>query len=80
MTRRRLFFVSGKYLDKIGRDRNSTARLFGYGHTTDYLPLTKKSALTFSTARKRRRTLLAWQTRRRAIQGARCMIAFHYGD
>src|SRR5438270_9042432 len=44
--------VSGKYLDKIGRDRNSTVRLFGYGHTTDYLPLDKKDAPTFSIARK----------------------------
>jgi len=44
--------VSGKYLDKIGRDRSKTARLFGYGHTTDYLPLDKKDAPTFSTARK----------------------------
>src|SRR5712691_6459704 len=44
--------VSGKYLDKIGRDRNKTARLLGYGHTTDYLPLDKKDAPTFSIARK----------------------------
>jgi len=44
--------VSGKYLDKIGRDRNSAVRLFGYGHTTDYLPLDKKDAPTFSIARK----------------------------
>jgi acetyl-CoA acetyltransferase len=44
--------VSGKYLDKIGRHRSKTARLLGYGHTTDYLPLDKKDAPTFSTARK----------------------------
>src|SRR5213595_4239837 len=44
--------VSEKYLDKIGRDKNKTVRLFGYGHTTDYLPLDKKDAPTFSTARK----------------------------
>src|SRR6266498_1556047 len=44
--------VSGKYLDKIGRDRSKTARLLGYGHTTDYLPLDKKDAPIFSTARK----------------------------
>src|SRR3954467_5351663 len=44
--------VSGQYLDKIGRDKNKTARLLGYGHTTDYLPLDKKDAPTFSTARK----------------------------
>src|SRR5438034_4459461 len=42
--------VSGKYLDKIGRDKNNTVRLLGYGHTTDYLPLDKKDAPTFSTA------------------------------
>src|SRR6266566_4756515 len=44
--------VSGRYLDKIGRDRSKTARLLGYGHTTDYLPLDKKDAPTFSIARK----------------------------
>src|SRR5205823_8545473 len=44
--------VSGKYLDKIGRDRSKTARLLGYGHTTDYLPLDKKDVPTFSIARK----------------------------
>jgi acetyl-CoA C-acetyltransferase len=31
--------VSGRYLDKIGRDYSKTARLLGYGHTTAYLPL-----------------------------------------
>src|SRR5438270_11207668 len=36
--------VSGRYLDKIGRDRSKTARLLGYGHTTDYLPLDKQDA------------------------------------
>jgi hypothetical protein len=25
--------VSGRYLDKIGRDKNKTVKLFGYGHT-----------------------------------------------
>ena len=44
--------VSGKYLDKIGRDKNKTPRLLGFGHTTDYLPLDKKDAPTFSIARK----------------------------
>src|SRR5436853_3054060 len=47
-----LVLVSGRYLDKIGRDRSKTARLLGYGHTTDYLPLDKKDAPTFSIARK----------------------------
>src|SRR5260370_36862405 len=44
--------VSGRYLDKIGRDKNKTVRLFGYGHTTDYLPLDKNDEPTFSIARK----------------------------
>ncbi len=44
--------VSGRYLEKIGRDRKKTARLLGFGHTTDYLPLDKKDAPTFSIARK----------------------------
>ena len=47
-----VILVSGKYLEKIGRDKNKTARLLGYGHTTDYLPLDQKDAPTFSIARK----------------------------
>ncbi len=44
--------VSGKYLDRIGRDKSKLPRLLGFGHTTDYLALAKKDAPTFSTARK----------------------------
>lgn len=44
--------VSGKYLDRIGRDKSKMARLLGFGHTTDYLALDKKDAPTFSIARK----------------------------
>ncbi|MBA3831785.1 MAG: thiolase domain-containing protein [Chthoniobacterales bacterium] len=44
--------VSGKYLDRIGRDQSKLPRLLGFGHTTDYLALEKKDAPTFSTARK----------------------------
>lgn len=47
-----LVLVSGKYLDRIGRDKAKLPRLLGYGHTTDYLPLEKKDAPTFSTARQ----------------------------
>jgi acetyl-CoA acetyltransferase len=47
-----VLLVSGKYLEKIGRDKNKTPRLLGFGHTTDYLPLDKKDAPTFSIARK----------------------------
>jgi acetyl-CoA acetyltransferase len=47
-----VLLVSGKYLERIGRDKNKTAHLLGFGHTTDYLPLDKKDAPTFSTARK----------------------------
>ncbi|HEX4641151.1 MAG TPA: hypothetical protein VH252_07175 [Chthoniobacterales bacterium] len=47
-----LVLVSGKYLDKIGRDKSKLPRLLGFGHTTDYLALEKKDAPTFSTARK----------------------------
>src|SRR5260370_21742605 len=46
-----VLLVSGKYLDKIGRDRSKIARLLGYGHTTDYLPLDTKHAPTFSIPR-----------------------------
>ena len=47
-----LVLVSGRYLDRIGRDKSKLPRLLGYGHTTDYLALEKKDAPTFSTARK----------------------------
>jgi acetyl-CoA C-acetyltransferase len=47
-----VILVSEKYLEKIGRDKNKTARLLGYGHTTDYLPLDRKDAPTFSIARR----------------------------
>ena len=47
-----LVLVSGKYLDRIGRDKSRLPRLLGFGHTTDYLALEKKDAPTFSTARK----------------------------
>src|SRR5207244_6367124 len=47
-----LVLVSGKYLEKLGRDKKKTPQLLGLGHTTDYLPLDKKDAPTFSIARK----------------------------
>jgi acetyl-CoA acetyltransferase len=47
-----LVLVSGKYMDRIGRDKSKTPRLHGFGHTTDYLALDKKDAPVFSTARK----------------------------
>src|SRR3954469_7453782 len=47
-----IVLVSGKYLDRIGRDKASLPRLLGFGSTTDYLALEKKDAPVFSTARK----------------------------
>jgi acetyl-CoA C-acetyltransferase len=47
-----LILVSGKYLDRIGRDKSKLPRLLGFASTTDYLALEKKDAPTFSTARK----------------------------
>ena len=47
-----LVLVSGKYLDRIGRDKSKLPRLLGFASTTDYLALEKKDAPTFSTARK----------------------------
>src|SRR5207247_9280870 len=47
-----IVLVSGKYLEKIGREKKKTPRLLGFGHATDYLPLDKKDAPTFSIARK----------------------------
>ncbi len=47
-----LVLCSENYLKKIGRDKAGSARLLGFGHTTDYLALEKKDAPTFSTARK----------------------------
>src|SRR3954449_13004847 len=47
-----IMLVSGKYLDRIGRDKSKVPRLLGFGSTTDYLALEKKDVPTFSTARK----------------------------
>ena len=44
--------VSRKFLERLGRDPKQMARLLGFGHSTDYLPLNKKDAPTFSIARK----------------------------
>src|SRR5438309_6395792 len=44
--------VSEKYMDRHGLDRSKYPRMLGFGRTTDYLPLDKKDAPTFSTARK----------------------------
>ena len=54
--------VSGKYLEKIGRDKKKTPRLLGFGHTTDYLPLDKKMRRRFQSRAKRRRKLSGWRT------------------
>ncbi|MGZ5023360.1 MAG: thiolase C-terminal domain-containing protein [Chthoniobacterales bacterium] len=47
-----LVLVSGKYLDRIGRDKSKLPQLLGFGSTTDYLALAKKDAPTFTTATK----------------------------
>src|SRR5256714_4782919 len=47
-----IMLVSGKFIDRIGRDKSKLPRLLGFGSTTDYLALEKKDAPTFSTARK----------------------------
>jgi acetyl-CoA acetyltransferase len=66
-----LVLVSGKYLDRIGRDKSGLPRLLGFGHTTDYLALEKKDAPTFSTARKAAEKAFAMaQLKARDIQGA----------
>jgi acetyl-CoA acetyltransferase len=46
-----LVLCSGSYLEKLGRDKAKTARLLGFGHSTDYLALEKKDAPTFSVAK-----------------------------
>jgi acetyl-CoA acetyltransferase len=47
-----VLLVSGKFMDRLGRDKNQAPRLLGFGSSTDYLPLAEKDAPTFSTARK----------------------------
>jgi acetyl-CoA acetyltransferase len=47
-----LVLVSGKFLDRLGRDKSKLPRMLGFGSATDYLALAKKDAPTFSTARK----------------------------
>ena len=66
-----LVLVSGKYLDRIGRDKSKLPRLLGFGHTTDYLALEKKDAPTFSTARKAAKQAFAMANLRpRDLHGA----------
>jgi acetyl-CoA acetyltransferase len=45
-----LVLCSARFLQKLGR--RAAARLLGYGHTTDYLPLEKKDTPDFPIARK----------------------------
>src|SRR3954449_6473168 len=47
-----LVLVSENFLRNLGRDKATTPRLLGFGHTTDYLALAKKDMPTFSIARK----------------------------
>ena len=66
-----LVLVSGKYLDRIGRDKSKTPRLLGFGHSTDYLALAKKDVPTFSIARKAAQQAFGMaRTTPRDIQGA----------
>ena len=46
-----LVLSSGRYLEKLGRDKAKVPHLLGFGHSTDYLALEKKDAPTFSTAK-----------------------------
>ena len=63
--------VSRRFLDRLGRDKSTTPRLLGFGHTTDYLALEKKDAPTFSTSRKAAQTAFSMANLRpRDIQGA----------
>ena len=45
-----LILCSARFLQKL--PRHAAARLLGYGHTTDYLPLEKKDAPEFAMARR----------------------------
>src|SRR3954447_17279852 len=47
-----IVLVSEKYMHRHGLDKSKYPRLLGFGHATDYLPLDKKDAPTFSIARK----------------------------
>ncbi|MCS7034449.1 MAG: thiolase domain-containing protein [Phycisphaerae bacterium] len=47
-----VLLVSGRFLTKHGKTRRPPVKLLGFGHTTDYLPLDRKDAPTFSVARK----------------------------
>jgi len=69
--------VSGKYLDKIGHDRNKAVQLHGYGHTTDYLRSIKRTHQRSRPRAKQPRKLSAWPTSSRATcKAPKCTIAF----
>ena len=71
-----LILVSGKYLDRIGRDKSKLPRLLGFGSTTDYLALEKRMRRHFRPRAKRRRKHSRWRTSSRATCKAwKCTIA-----
>ena len=69
-----LVLVSEKFLEKLGRDKSKTPRLLGFGHTTDYLPLDKKDAPTFSIARKAAEQAFGMQFGRAALRARELAI------
>jgi acetyl-CoA C-acetyltransferase len=44
--------VSGKFLSKLGKTKKPAIKLLGFGNSTDYLPVERKDAPTFTVARK----------------------------
>jgi hypothetical protein len=71
---RRRSFLFPTYLTKS--NDKQTVRLFGYGHTTDYLPLDKKDAPTFS-ARKAAEKVSNGEPEAARFHGRRSRLFFH---
>jgi acetyl-CoA C-acetyltransferase len=44
--------VSGKFMNKLGKTKKPAIKLLGFGNSTDYLPVERKDAPTFTVARK----------------------------
>ena len=76
-----LVLCSGRYLEKLGRDKAKVPRLLGFGHSTDYLAVEKKTRRHFRRRNSRRKMPTRWRTQSRAIsRRGSARLFFHHRD